>query len=220
MASTAPGSPVTRREVRRRHELPSPVRSASHVATNSTPAGMAPPTHVRRTEARSPGCSRPLTIGAAKVILRPARESRWIEVAIRLTLIPHLWDEDQNCCMLRSVGWPPHQRPPGVRYAVLDELRRGIDVRGVRGVGARVAERVAVVGVVAEQVVLGSRDVARAPTRLVDGGRQQEPGVDPVLLLGVDEGCPERRQRRRQPSGTRRSPRPRPRSPTVGSCRG
>ena len=94
----------------------------SHVATNSTPAGMAPPTHVRSTEARSPGCGVPLTIGAANTIFRPAMESRWIDVAIRLTLTPQECDDDQNCCMLRSVGWPPHQRPPGVRYRSLMNL--------------------------------------------------------------------------------------------------
>ena len=118
MASTGPGSPVTTREVPVVMTYESGA-IGSQVATNSTPVGMELPTHPRWTEARSPGCSGPLTIGAAKLILRPVRESRWIEVAIRLTLIPHVCDEDQKWCMLRSVGWPPHHRPPRVRYVSL-----------------------------------------------------------------------------------------------------
>src|SRR3954447_21320712 len=83
----------------------------SHLPTNSTRAGMRPPVHARRTEVLLWPWSGPLTTGAAKANARPANEWRWIEVAIWLTPIPHFRDEDQNCCMLRSVGRPPHQRP-------------------------------------------------------------------------------------------------------------
>ena len=84
----------------------------------------------------------------------------------------------------------------GRQVGVPDEPRRGVDVRGVGGVRARVTDRVPVVGVVSEQVVLRARDVPGSPGRLVEGRREQEPRVDPVPRLGVDEGSAERRQGR------------------------
>jgi hypothetical protein len=85
------------------------------VAANPTFAGRLPPDHARRTDTRPPACTKPLATGAATAIRRPRRLSRWIDRAIRLTLIPHVPDDDQYRCMLRRVGRPPHHRPPGVR---------------------------------------------------------------------------------------------------------
>ena len=97
-------------------------RTGTQTARNTMPAGMVPPVHRSSMVARSPPFSPPRTTGAANRMDRPRSVARRSELAIWLTRWPQLPDEDQQRCIARNVGCPPHQRPPGVRYASLMNL--------------------------------------------------------------------------------------------------